>query len=162
MARPRSLPDAEVHETICQMLCGGGDRSVSFGTVSRATGLAAATLAGRYGTRDGMVLSALSHFWDGREADLARADEEPKPAGYLKALGEADPHLVAISLMLAEIRPRAEGWRRSVEAGLALRLGRAEAAAMMFALWQGQRAWQAAGGRSFKLKDAAKRIGSAG
>lgn len=33
---------------------------------------------------------------------------------------------------------------------------------MMFALWQGQRLWQAAGGRGFKLKDATRRLGSSG
>ncbi|WP_145110743.1 transcriptional regulator [Cereibacter sediminicola] len=163
MARPRSLPDAEVHDTICRMLSGNGDRAVSFGTVSRATGLAAATLAGRYRTRDGMVQAALGHFWDRLEAAAEDSAAETKATAFLKALGEAaDPHLVALSLTLPELRPRAEAWRQTVEAGLALRLGRAEPAAMMFALWQGQRLWQEAGGRSFRLKDAARRLSPTG
>ena len=35
----------------------------------------------------------------------------------------------------------------------------AEAAAMLFAAWQGQMLWRAAGGKGFRLKDAAKRLG---
>ncbi|QCP86630.1 transcriptional regulator [Cereibacter sphaeroides] len=163
MARPRTLPDADVHAAICRMLAGGGERAVSFGTVSRATGLAAATLAGRFGTRDGMMLAALGHFWDGLDAATDAAATETKAPAFLKALGEAAvPQIVALSLTLPEMRPRAEAWRRSVEEALALRLGKTEPALMMFALWQGQRLWQAAGGRGFKLKDATRRLGTSG
>ena len=162
MARPRSLPDDVVNETICRLLAADGERGVSFGTVSRATGLAAATLAGRYGSRDAMVRAALNDFWDRVEAATEAAGAEGKAPAFLKAIGPAaDPHLVALTLTIPDLRHRAEGWRHQVEAALALRLGRAELASMMFALWQGQRIWQPAGGRGFRLKDAAKRLGQA-
>ncbi|TKA94746.1 transcriptional regulator, partial [Cereibacter changlensis] len=52
--------------------------------------------------------------------------------------------------------------RARVEAALALRLGGGtkgrEAASLMFSAWQGQMLWQDAGGRGFKLKEAAKRV----
>lgn len=101
MARPRTLPDADVHVAICRMLAGGGERAVSFGTVSRATGLAAATLAGRFGSRDGMMLAALGHFWDGLDEATDAAATETKAPAFLKALGEAaEPQIVALSLTL--------------------------------------------------------------
>jgi len=33
-----------------------------------------------------------------------------------------------------------------------------EAAAILFAAWQGQSLWQIAGGRAFRIKDALKRL----
>ncbi|SNX72890.1 hypothetical protein SAMN05878503_11380 [Cereibacter ovatus] len=159
MARPRTLPDLTVHETICRMLAADGDKGVTFGTVARATGLAAATLVGRYGSRAGMIEAALVQFWDGLEEATTAATAEPKAAGFLKAISYvAEPRLIALSLADGRLVPRAEAWRQAVEAALALRLGRAETAAMMFATWQGQRLWQPAGGRGFRLKDAAKRM----
>ena len=55
----------------------------------------------------------------------------------------------------------AQGWAR-VENALALRPGGGskgrEAAALLFAAWQGQLLWQPAGGKAFRLKDALKRL----
>ena len=162
MARPRSVPDALVHDTVCRLLLEGGDKAVSFGSVARATGLAGATLVGRHGSRDRMVQAALGHFWDRLEAATIAAEPEPKASAFLKAIGEAaDARLIALSLSDRALAERAEAWRQAVETSLTFRLGRTDSAAMMFALWQGQRLWQPAGERGFRLKDAARRLAQA-
>lgn len=171
MPRTRTVPDLDVFAAIRRLLAEGGDKAVAFGSVARATGLAAPTLVQRYGSREGMVRAALVAAWDGLTAatDTAAAEAGPGPKGaqaLLKALGQTadgvDPSLLAIDFRDGELRTRAEGWRRQVEAALALRLGGGakgrEAAAILFAAWQGQAIWQPAGGKGFKLKDAVKRL----
>ncbi|MBL9048071.1 MAG: transcriptional regulator, partial [Tabrizicola sp.] len=62
-----------------------------------------------------------------------------------------------------ELRARATAWRAGVEAMLTLRLGGGqkarEAAAVLFAAWQGQALWGAEADEGFRLKDVAKRLG---
>jgi hypothetical protein len=53
---------------------------------------------------------------------------------------------------------RAMAWRRRVEAALTQRLGSPEAAAILFAAWQGRSAWADAGGKGFALKDLIRKI----
>lgn len=171
MARPKSLPDAEVLASVRRILADHGDRAVSFGSVSQATGLAGPTLVQRFGTREGMVRAALAAAWDTLEALTERAEADtPLSAkgaqAFLKLLG-AESETSEISLLAADfrdpaLRERAAAWRARVEAALALRLGGGgkarEAAAILFAAWQGQLLWQQAGGKAFRLKDALKRI----
>lgn len=171
MPRTRTVPDIEVFAAIRRLLAEGGDKAVAFGSVARATGLAAPTLVQRYGSREGMVRAALIAAWDdlgaATESAAAEAGTGAKGAqALLKALGQTgdgvDLSLLAIDFRDAELRARAEGWRRQVEVALALRLGGGakgrEAAAILFAAWQGQALWQAAGGKGFRLKDAVKRL----
>jgi hypothetical protein len=70
--------------------------------------------------------------------------------------------LQAADLRDAALRARAAAWRRQVEAALAVRLGGGakarEAAAMLFAAWQGQALWTRAEERAFRLKDLVKRL----
>lgn len=172
MARPRTVPDAEVYVIIRRLLADGGDKAVAFGTVARATGLAGSTLAQRYGTREGMVQAALMDAWDlldqAAEAAEGASGSGPKAAqALLKALSTASdgmaPTLLAIDLRNATLRIRAAAWRARIEGALALRLGGGakgrQAAAMLFALWQGQVLWQGTGDKGFRLKDAVKRLG---
>ncbi|MEY4984898.1 MAG: hypothetical protein RIR62_3164 [Pseudomonadota bacterium] len=164
MARPRTLPDAEVYAAILRILAVQGDHAVSFSALARATGLAAATLVQRYGNRAGMIRAALLWAWDGLDSALAGADAE-SPHALLKALTEAmpDPAILSASLRDATARARAEDWRARVEGALARHLGGgakgAEGAAILFAAWQGDLLWRQAGGKGFRLKDAARRIG---
>ena len=69
---------------------------------------------------------------------------------------------MALTLRDATLREAAETWRRQLEATLSLRLGGGtkgpEAAAMLFAAWQGQLLWLHAGGKGFRVKDAARRL----
>ncbi len=163
MARPRTLPDANVYAAIRALLAEGGEKAVGFGSVARATGLAAPTLAQRYGSVEGMLTAALLDEWDRQEARLAdlAAAAEPGPKGaqaILKGLG-AGP---AAYLRDATLRDRAASFRARVEAALVPHLGgggRArEAAGILFAARQGQALWQRAGEKSFRLKGLIKRL----
>jgi hypothetical protein len=123
----------------------------------------------RYGSREAMVLVALTELWDridqATEAAEADALVSPKGAmGILKLLSDlaGTPGFLALSLRDDTLAARAEAWRGRVEAALAKRLGSGakahEAAAALFALWQGRLLWDRAGGKGFKLWDAAKRL----
>jgi AcrR family transcriptional regulator len=164
MARPRTLPDADVYAAIRALLAEGGEKAVAFGSVARATGLAAPTLAQRYGSVEGMLTAALLDEWDLQEKRLAEltAAAAPGPKGVqaiLKGLGPGP----AAYLRDAVLRTRAAAFRAKVETALSVHLGGGgkarEAAGMLFAAWQGQLLWQRAGDKSFKIKDMMKRLG---
>ena len=173
MGRSRTIPDDAIFSAIRSLLAEGGEKAVAFSSVSRATGLAAPTLVQRYGSRDAMLRAALLRAWDGLDEATAAAEAEaplsPKGAGQLlKVLSDkdaetADPALLAADFRDPALRARAAAWRDRVEGALALRLGGGakgrEAAAILFAAWQGQALWQMAGERSFRMKDAIKRLG---
>lgn len=161
-----------IFAAIRTLLSEGGEKAVAFSSVSRATGLAAPTLVQRYGSRDAMLRAALMQAWDGLDAvtTAAEADAPLNAKGaqqMLKTLtGEgaetADLALLAADFRDAALRTRAASWRDRVETALALRLGGGakgrEAAAILFAAWQGQALWQLAGDRSFRIKDAIRRL----
>lgn len=162
MARPRSIPDAVIYDAVLGLLEERGAAAVSFGAVSAVVGLAPPSLVQRYGDREGMLRAALAHGWE-RVAAATEAAEaaEESAQGFLKALGVA----VRVSLVWASVGEglageRAAAWRAGVEAAVARKAGcKAEAAAMIFAAWQGRMLWEAAGGAGFRLRDAVKRIG---
>lgn len=168
MARTRTLPDSDVFSAILAMIAAEGEKSVTFSAVARATGLAGASLVQRYGALHAMVEAALGWGWDAldRVADLAEADVSAKakgPQALLKTLAEGAralpmPALLAASRRHVRLRARAAAWRGRVVAMLATRPNDAERAAMLFALWQGQLLWEAAGDKGFRLKDALKRL----
>jgi AcrR family transcriptional regulator len=165
MPRKRIIPDDRVFSAVQRLLDAGGDKAVSFGTVSAATGLAPPTLVQRYGNRDSMVRAARHAAWDALDARTTRAiaDTADKgPQGLLKAIGLVDATFLAADLKDPELAMRAVAWRAKVEAALGLRLGSSEkskeAAAILFAAWQGSGLWAPAGNTTFRLKDAVKRI----
>ena len=170
MPRSKAIPDPAIYASIRGLLASGGDKSVSFASVAKATGLAAPTLVQRFGSRDGMVQAALLAAWDALDAATAAAIDataDKGPQGLLKALlaeprAEAEGAVLAMNLRDGDLRLRAAGWRATVESALALRLGSGvkarETAALLFAAWQGQALWAAAGGNGFRLKDAVKRL----
>ncbi len=165
MPRTRTIPDAQVFATIQRLLDQGGDKAVSFGSVAKSTGLAPPTLVQRYGNRDAMVRAARSAFWDGLESRTAEAianTADKGPQGLLKAIGIVDAASVASDLRDPGLAQRAAGWRAGVETALTLRLGGGqkarESAALLFAAWQGQALWSAAGDTAFRLKEAVKRL----
>jgi AcrR family transcriptional regulator len=172
MGRNRTIPDDDVFLAIRRLLAEGGEKAVAFSSVARATGLAAPTLVQRYGSRDAMLRAALMRAWDGLEAATALAEAEapasPKGAAQLlKALSGDHSETADLALLAADfrdppVRARAAAWRERVEAALALRLGGGakgrEAAAILFAAWQGQALWRLAGERTFRIKDAIRRL----
>jgi AcrR family transcriptional regulator len=165
MPRTRTIPDAQVFATIQRLLDRGGDKAVSFGTVSKATGLAPPTLVQRYGSRDAMVRAARLAAWDALEHRTVAAisgTTDKGPQGLLKAIGSVDATAIAGDLADPDLAQRAAGWRKGVETALALRLGGGqkarESAALLFAAWQGQALWEKAGDSAFRLKEAVKRL----
>jgi AcrR family transcriptional regulator len=169
MSRTRLVPDAEIFALILGQLAEGGEKAVTFASVAAVSGLAAPTLVQRYGSRDAMVVSAVADLWDrldaATEAVEAEALASAKGAlGMLKALSDlaGTPEFLAISMRDQGLRARAEAWRMTVETALAKRLGGGakghDAGAALFAMWQGRLMWDRAGGKGFKLWDAAKRL----
>jgi AcrR family transcriptional regulator len=172
MGRNRTIPDETIFLAIRTLLAEGGEKAVAFSSVSRATGLAAPTLVQRYGSRDAMLRAALMQAWDGLEAATGAAEAEAPlsakgAAQLLKALSGEEAQTADLALLAADfrdsaLRARAAAWRDRVEGALALRLGGGakgrEAAAILFAAWQGQALWHLAGERSFRIKDAIRRL----
>ncbi|MDE3240477.1 MAG: transcriptional regulator [Paracoccaceae bacterium] len=171
MPRNRTIPDQTVLNTVRQMLASGGDKAVSFSTVAQATGLAASTLAQRYATRDGMVRAALLDGWDRLiDVTVEAETEAPMSAKGVPALlkrigrdGGGDLSVLVTRQTEADLRNRAEDWRRRMESAIALRLGNddhaRDSASMVFAAWQGRLLWGLDSDSGFRLKDAIKRLG---
>ncbi|MCB6177677.1 transcriptional regulator [Rhodobacter sp. Har01] len=165
MPRHKTLSDADVLAKTRRLHAEGGDKAVSFGTVARASGLAASTLAQRYGSVAGMLAAAARDGWAGLIGATAAAEAEAAdkgPQGFLKALDNAAreaPMLLALGARDAAAAEAAAQWRGAVEAALARRLGNGErarqSAQALFALWQGQVLW---GGSEVKIKDIARRL----
>ena len=172
MPRKKIISDASVFAHVRALLTQSGDRAASFAAVAHLTGLAAPTLVQRYGSQEGMVRAALMDGWDAldRATDQAEGEADLSVKGahmLLKSLGAdvgdtADLSLLAADFRDPELRLRAVAWRARLEQALAVRLGGGakgrEAAALVFAAWQGQMVWQAAGDKGFKLKDAIRRL----
>lgn len=164
MARPRSLPDSEVYATVLSLIAADGEKGVTFATVSRGTGLAGASLVQRYGGLDGMVTAALDWGWVRLDEALAGAEvhgEDRGPQALLKQIAEQVldipmAALIAASLRDSRLRDRASDWRTRVETALSTRT---EAPQMLFAAWMGQMLWEPLGGKAFRLKDAARKLG---
>ena len=170
MGRSKTLADTDVFAALRQLLMQGGEKAVAFSSVAQATGLAAPTLAQRYGTRDAMVRSALLDGWDVLSKATEQAVDGAPPTAkgatqILKAL-RAD-HAEEIALLVSELRDPALrdpalAWRHALLVALGSRLGGGskgqETAALVFAAWQGQILWHKAGGSEMKIKDAVKRL----
>ena len=162
MSRQRTIPDDQIFATLRGLLAEQG--TVTFAAVAAATGLAASTLAQRYGSVAGMTEAALLPVWAALDATLARvchaADGKGAP-DLLKAMGDSDLAEIAVLAAVFRIpaqKARAEAWRNRVEAALAGQLGSEDAARLLFAAWQGQALWHPAGGKRFRLKDALRRL----
>jgi hypothetical protein len=164
MSRPRTIPDADIFAAILRLIAEGGEKSVAFSTVARATGLAAPSLVQRYGALPQMVQAALIGEWDRLDATTAAAIAANAitgkgPQALLKALSPApSPALLAASLRDTKLRDRASQWRGQVVTALGAQKGDADAAAMIFAAWIGQSLWEGYGDKGFKLKDLIKQI----
>lgn len=154
------MPDTAVFDLILELLGAGGEKAVAFSSVARGSGLAAATLAQRFGTRDGMVQQALLHYWNCQDLILRDADAEiaqsPKGAIQLLKTLRTDPVLYTHSQRDKLLRDRATVWRNALEQALLSRVG--EGASALFMLWQGQIAWAGTGGRALRVKDMVKLV----
>jgi AcrR family transcriptional regulator len=166
MSRPKSVPDEVVLIAIAAIYMQGGDKAVTFASVSGETGLAPPTLVQRYGSRDGMMDWAVHMAWDALDAAIGHNDlilAQKGVTAYLKSLTVAASELFPFATLLsagrsADFAERAEMWRDAVEDAIARKMGssrtKREAARVAFALWQGQLLWEQAGGKRFRLKEA--------
>jgi hypothetical protein len=96
--------------------------------------------------------------WDRADTALAAAAAEAAlsdkgAAALLKSL-PLTPPLLAQPALLA----RAAAWQRQVIRELALRLHDGQAAAILFAAWQGRQMWEQAGARGFALRDLLRKL----
>ena len=169
MPRKKSLTDAQVLADARRLHLSGGEKALTFGNLARASGLAASTLAQRFGTIEGLIAALARQGWqDLLEAltaiEAATADKGPQ--GYLKALSPSGldaTRLLSLSTTDEAARQLAEDWRARVVTALALRLGQGEkaraAAAVLFTHWQGQLLWgNGSGAAEMKLKEIAKKL----
>lgn len=162
MARPRTIPDTVVHDAVLQLLRHGSGKAVTFAAVAEKVGLAASSLAERYGTVAGMIHTARLARWQRLEAATDAALLTP-PAdarqvlALLKTLGQAGSPDLAIA------PERAEAWRTQVLFALTQGLGggsRArEAAGVLFLAWQGQALWRDSGLATSRLKEVLRALG---
>lgn len=170
MPRRKILSDAEVLKATRQLFATGGEKAISFGNLSRATGLAASTLAQRFGSVEGLQGAAARNGWEEIAARLGAADQASQgkgPQALLKALEDGSDggsvHIAGLILLSqrdAAALEAATAWRCQVEMQLALRIGQGEkarqAAQILFAAWQGKLIW---GIGELRLKDLVKRLG---
>lgn len=167
MARAKTLPDSEIFAHILQALNDRGEKAVTFGVLSQLCGLAPATLVQRFGSVDGMLRAAVLAEWAELTKTVTATEAEALVSSkgaqaLLKALPSPSPQVLAVSLRDPELCEAAESWRISVESALAARRGGGtkgrEAAALIFAAWQGRQMWDSAGGKAFRLSDLFKAL----
>lgn len=164
MPRPRTIPDSTIFAAILHLIEQGGERSVAFSTVAQTTGLAAPSLVQRYGSLPQMIKAAMVGEWLRLDGVLTAALAEVKSAdkgtqALLKALSPGpSAALLAASRRDAELAGRAAAWRAAVEKALVDLTEDPDRAAMILALWSGQSLWEGLTPRSFRLKDALKRL----
>lgn len=167
MSRPKSQPDEAVFAQILLALTEHGTKAVTFGLISKRCGLAPASLSQRFGSVVGMTRAAVLWEWarlcDAVTAAEAEALVSSKGAqALLKTLPNPSPEVLALSLVDPELAQAAASWRALVESAVAARRGGGikgrEAAALIFAAWQGRQIWDGAGGKGFRLSDLLKAL----
>lgn len=165
MPRKKSLTDAQVLDHARRLHLSGGEKALTFGNLARASGLAASTLAQRFGTVEGLIASLARQGWSELLEGLVVVDQataDKGPQGYLKALHPSaleSTRLLGLSTADEQARILAEEWRIRVITALSLRLGQGEkarqAAQTIFMLWQGQVLW---GQPEVKIKELVKKL----
>lgn len=163
MSRIKTLSDAEVLREARRLYAASGARAMSFGNLSRATGLAASTLVQRFDSVEGLQAAAAQAGWQELlllldEADAATAGKPPQ--ALLKALAAGAvtiPHLQTLGRGAEAALALSREWRGRVESSLALRIGQGvksrAAAQALFLAWQGKLFW---GAENIRIKDLAK------
>lgn len=163
MARPRTVPDSTVHDSVLALIRVGGEKAVTFSAVAERVGLAPSSLAERHGSVQGMIQDARAGIWlrleQGTELIVTHAPPDAK--GATRMLKQLAP--LVIDVPLRADPARAAQWRQRVEAGLALRLGGGagarEKAGIMFTFWLGQITWGLEAGKPARLKDLLRHLG---
>ena len=156
MPRPKSLPDEAVLESALTLMRQHGPDALSFGALSKATGLSGATLVQRFGSKPALVKAATSHAWD--QLDRATADAiaaAPEGAEGVVAMlvalsGYGDIETYADNLLILredlrdpDLRARGRAWHAVLIEAIRARLpDRGEAfATAILDQWQGSLLW---------------------
>lgn len=162
MSRRKTISDEQLVDKILPAVMIHGPSSLSFVTASEASGLAAATLVQRFGTRAGMVEAVLLRAWDHLDETTAAADagSSSDPAGAIELLlsltnsDTAEYDFTDGLLLLREdirnpvLRARGAEWGSRLAGALGRRLcNDADRATQlgwqMASLWQGTLVWWA-------------------
>lgn len=161
MGRARKVSDEVVFEGVLSLLAARGEKAVTFAAVAERSGLAASSLAERYGSITALIADSREAAWQHLEvitnAASAEASRDAKGAiQFLKGLNGA-------ALPSAQGQPaRAIAWRTRIEAELAMRLGGGskgrDGAAILFSVWHGQVTWPGPAAQRIRLKDVLKRL----
>lgn len=155
MGRRKTISDAAVLEALLVVLRSEGPDRLSFAVAARATGLAAATLVQRFGSRGAMLEAALLHAWDALDRATAAADARAPatPDGAIALLVELTPVQTAADdftdglLLLREdfrnplLRARGRAWGEALARALGGRLTTQPDLAAPLG-WQMARVWQ--------------------
>jgi AcrR family transcriptional regulator len=162
MARPKTIPDEQVLDSLLKALMVSGPDGLTFTVASRACGLSPATLVQRYGARGALVEAVLLRAWDRLDAQTEAADAEEAltPEGAIDLLLRLMPPETAERdasnglLLLREdirnpvLRRRGAAWGHRLAAALGRRLSTDPARGerlgwQMASLWQGAHTWWA-------------------
>lgn len=162
MTRRKTIPDEQVLGTLFEMMMKTGPDGLTFARAAQASGLAAATLVQRFGSRERMVEAILLQAWDSLDAETKAADEEEdlSPEGAINLLlrlmspdtasRDATDGLLLLREDIRNLRLRERGaaWGRALVAALGRRLSADQQEAdllgwQMAALWQGAHTWWA-------------------
>jgi AcrR family transcriptional regulator len=160
MPRPKTLSDADVLATAYRLVHAHGPDALTFASVAEACGLSASTLVQRFGSKAGLVRSALLHAWDGLDAKTARlAAAVPKtPEGAIGLLVELSRDYGGIEsyaeglLVLREdlrdpvLRARGRAWKDALSGALEDCFAKVPQAPegiglLIAAQWQGSLLW---------------------
>jgi AcrR family transcriptional regulator len=76
MGRSKTISDSALLDRLLATLKETGPAGLSFSRAARASGLAAATLVQRFGSRDSMVEAVLMHAWDRLDSATTSADAQ--------------------------------------------------------------------------------------
>lgn len=162
MSRRKTISDELLVDKILPAVMEHGPANVSFGNASEASGLAAATLVQRFGSRAGMVEAVLLRVWDRVDETTAEADARYPidPGGAVELLlhltnsDTAEYDFTDGLLLLREdirnlvLRARGVNWGTQLAGALGRRLSDDVDRAVMLgwqmaSLWQGTLIWWA-------------------
>lgn len=160
MPRPKTLPDAEVLQAAHKLMHRRGPNALTFAGLAEECGLSAATLVQRFGSKQGLIRSALAYGWDRLdEKTRAAAGAAPRsPQGAIQILtalsrdyGGIEAFADALLILREDLRDpalRARGarWKADLSQALAACFARVPAAPhdigfLLASQWQGLVLW---------------------
>lgn len=160
MSRPKKITDAAVLAAVGAVLQEQGPAGLTFATAAAATGLSAAALVQRYGSKDALLQAALLYMWDRLDDATAAEDErqELTPQGAVALLlrlssdyGSGDDAAQGLLLLREDfrdpaLRARGAAWHAVLSAALGRRLAaeperQARLGRLLASQWQGAVLW---------------------